>query len=147
MQDFNMKAIYNAGILCALFALSAQPVLAAGPSLQNYGTTVQYGQSSMASGTPLQGGLPASAQSGTNVVSQSTPGGYPLFNANSSAPYREKPSTPTVMDAPPAWAQGGLAPSASALLAPFGANLFHGNFAGTYSDGMNGNYVILPGDQ
>ena len=33
------------------------------------------------------------------------------------------------------------------FLAPFGANLFHGNFAGTYNDGLNGDYVILPGDR
>ena len=146
MRDFNMKAIYNAGILCVLCSLCAQPVLAAGTSLQNSGTAAaQYGGASMTSGTPLQGGMPASAQSGMNVVSQSTPGGYPLFDA--SAPYREKASTPTVMDAPPAWAQSGLSPSAAALLAPFGANLFRGNFAGTYSDGMNGDYVILPGDR
>ncbi len=145
MRDFNMKAIYHAGILFSLCTLCAQPVFAAENPLQNYSGAAQYGGSSMASGTPMQGGLPASARNGMNVVSQSTPGGYPVFD--SSAPYREKQSTPTVMDAPPAWAQGGLAPSASALLAPFGANLFRGNFAGTYSDGMNGDYVILPGDR
>ena len=145
MRDFNMKAIYHAGILFSLCTLCAQPVFAAENPLQNYSGAAQYGGSSMASGTPMQGGLPASARNGMNVVSQSTPGGYPVFD--SSAPYREKQSTPTVMDAPPAWAQEGLAPSASALLAPFGANLFRGNFAGTYSDGMNGDYVILPGDR
>lgn len=145
MRDFNMKAIYHAGILFSLCTFCAQPVFAAENPLQNYSGAVQYGGSSMASGTPMQGGLPASARNGMNVVSQSTPGGYPVFDA--SAPYREKQSTPTVMDAPPAWAQGSLSPSASALLAPFGANLFRGNFAGTYSDGMNGDYVILPGDR
>ena len=145
MRDFNMKAIYHAGILFSLCTLCAQPVFAAENPLQNYSGAAQYGGSSMASGTPMQGGLPASAKNGMNVVSQSTPGGYPVFDA--SAPYREKQTTPTVMDAPPAWAQGSLSPSASALLAPFGANLFRGNFAGTYSDGMNGDYVILPGDR
>ena len=140
-----MKAIYHAGVLFSLCVLFVQPVFAAESSLQSYGGAAKAYASSMSSGTPMQGSLPASAQGGMNVVSQSTPGSYPLFEA--SAPYREKQSTPTVMDAPPAWAQSGLSPSASALLAPFGANLFRGNFAGTYSDGMNGDYVILPGDR
>ena len=141
-----MKAIYNTGVLFALCIFYAQPVFAAESALQNSGmATTQYNSQSMSSGTPLQGGLPTSAQNSMNVMSQSTPGGYLLFDA--SAQYREKASTPTVMDAPPAWAQGGLPPSATAMLAPFGANLFHGNFAGTYSDGMNGDYVILPGDR
>ena len=149
-----MKKRYGIGMLFLLMGLCVQPVLAAESVLQQYGTatslsssatsTSAYGQP-MASGTPLQGGLPASAQGSMNVMSQSTPGSYPLFDG--SLPYQEKPSTPTVMDAPPAWAQGRLAPSASALLAPFGANLFRGNFAGTYSDGVNGDYVILPGDR
>ena len=145
MQVFNMKKIYNAGILFVLCALSAKPVLAAGPMLQNSGGTNTNYASSLSSGTPMQGSLPASAQNSMNVVSQSTPGSYPMFDG--SLPYREKRATATVMDAPPAWAQSSLTPSASALLAPFGANLFRGNFAGTYSDGVNGDYVILPGDR
>ena len=139
-----MKRIYDAGILCFLCTLCAQPVFAADTQMAGYSAAAQY-QSSMSSGVPLQGSLPASAQSSMNVVSQSTPGSYQMFDG--SLPYREKQATPTVMDAPPAWAQGKLNPSASALLAPFGANLFHGNFAGTYNDGMNGDYVILPGDR
>ena len=145
-----MKAIYDAGVLFTLCVFFAQPVLGAQSPLQQDGGAVRSGVSSaagnsMASGTPLQGTLSTSARNSMNVVSRSTPGGYPLFEA--SAPYREKASGPTVLDAPPAWAQGGLSPSASALLAPFGANLFRGNFAGTYSDGVNGDYVILPGDR
>ena len=139
-----MKRIYDAGILCFLCTLCAQPVFAADAQISGYGAAVQY-QSSMSSGMPMQGALPAAAKNNMNVVSQSTPGSYQMFDG--SLPYREKQATPTVMDAPPAWAQGKLNPSASALLAPFGANLFHGNFAGTYNDGLNGDYVILPGDR
>ena len=36
---------------------------------------------------------------------------------------------------------------ASATLPPFGANLFQGNFASTYSESVNADYVILPGDR
>ena len=140
-----MKRIYDAGILYFLCTLCAQPVFAADTQTQSYGAAAAQYQSSMSSGVPLQGSLPASAQNSMNVVSQSTPGSYQMFDG--SLPYREKSATPTVMDAPPAWAQGKLNPSASALLAPFGANLFHGNFAGTYNDGLNGDYVILPGDR
>ena len=139
-----MKRIYDAGILCFLCTLCAQPVFAADAQVSGYGAATQY-QSSMSSGMPMQGALPAAAKNSMNVVSQSTPGSYQMFDG--SLPYREKRATPTVMDAPPAWAQGKLSPSAAALLAPFGANLFHGNFAGTYNDGLNGDYVILPGDR
>ena len=61
--------------------------------------------------------------------------------------YREKSMQPSVMDAPPAWAQDNLPPAASLVLAPFGANMFQGNFAGTYSDGVNESYIIMPGDR
>ena len=54
---------------------------------------------------------------------------------------------PTVLDAPPAWAQSALRGPASATLPPFGANLFQGNFASTYSESVNADYVILPGDR
>ena len=54
---------------------------------------------------------------------------------------------PTVLDAPPAWAQSPLRGPASATLPPFGANLFQGNFASTYSESVNADYVILPGDR
>lgn len=140
-----MKRIYDAGILYFLCTICAQPVFAADTQTQSYGAAAAQYQSSLSSGVPLQGSLPASAQNSMNVVSQSTPGSYQMFDG--SHPYREKSATPTVMDAPPAWAQGKLNPSASALLAPFGANLFHGNFAGTYNDGLNGDYIILPGDR
>lgn len=51
------------------------------------------------------------------------------------------------LTAPPAWAQGPLRAGGSQALAPFGDVLFHGNFAGTYQDGLNANYVIMPGDR
>lgn len=47
----------------------------------------------------------------------------------------------------PAWAQGHYLGDLTLGLQPFGANLFQGNFASTYGSGMNGDYVILPGDR
>ncbi len=46
----------------------------------------------------------------------------------------------------PAWAQQGY-PLAPDYFPPFGANLFQGYFAGTYYEGMNKDYVIMPGDR
>ncbi len=100
MQVFDMKKIYNAGALCIMLGLCAQPVPAAELQAQSYGVSGRS-VTGLPSGTPMQGGLPASAQNGMNVVSQSTPGSYPMFDG--SLPYREKRATATVMDAPPAW--------------------------------------------
>ena len=47
----------------------------------------------------------------------------------------------------PAWALESYRPDMTQALEPFGANLFRGNFAGTYGSGMNDDYVILPGDR
>lgn len=47
---------------------------------------------------------------------------------------------------PPAWAQEPFDRSVDFLL-PFGANLFSGNFAKSYYDGLNHNYAITPGDR
>ncbi|WP_232221618.1 polysaccharide biosynthesis/export family protein [Desulfovibrio sp. 6_1_46AFAA] len=47
----------------------------------------------------------------------------------------------------PAWALDTYQPDMTQGLQPFGANLFRGNFAGTYGNGMNDDYVILPGDR
>ncbi|MDO5538162.1 MAG: polysaccharide biosynthesis/export family protein, partial [Desulfovibrionaceae bacterium] len=47
----------------------------------------------------------------------------------------------------PAWAQDRYRGDMTTGLLPYGANLFRGNFAGTYGSGMNEEYVILPGDR
>lgn len=46
----------------------------------------------------------------------------------------------------PAWAQRGMT-TASDPFPPFGSNLFQGFFAGTYYEGMNAGYTIMPGDR
>lgn len=148
-----MNKIYYVGVLCSFLGLCAQPVLAAESPISRYGvqqntmaSASNLNSGSMASGIPMQGQLPASARSNMNLAPQTSPGGYPLFEQN-TAPYREKLSRRTVMDAPPAWAQESLAPMAATVLEPFGSNLFRGNFSNTYSDGMNDDYVVLPGDR
>ena len=47
----------------------------------------------------------------------------------------------------PAWALDTYRPDMTQSLTPYGANLFRGNFASTYGNGMNDDYVILPGDR
>lgn len=46
----------------------------------------------------------------------------------------------------PAWAQRATMTSPDPF-PPFGANLFQGFFAGTYYEGMNANYTVMPGDR
>ena len=148
-----MKKLYYASVLSLMFGIAAQPVNAA-----PYGQADPTLRSAMSSGMPMQGGMPPAARQQMNVTSQTTPGGYGqamqqgMYGAGRQmAPveqtYIEPSLQPSVLDAPPAWALDKLAPKASLMLAPFGANLFRGHFAGTYSDGMNSDYVVMPGDR
>ena len=54
---------------------------------------------------------------------------------------------PAPMTAPPAWAQDAYNARFATGLAPFGVSLFQGNFAATYHEGINPQYVIMPGDR
>ena len=54
---------------------------------------------------------------------------------------------PAPITAPPAWAQSPYPPAAIEALQPFGASLFLGNFAGTWHDGLQAQYLIRPGDR
>ena len=47
----------------------------------------------------------------------------------------------------PAWSQGSYYADLNLGLLPFGASLFQGHFAGTYSDSVNPTYRIAPGDR
>ena len=136
-----MRKIRNIPLMVVLVVgMGAQALLAANqPTVIDNITGVS---------TQMQGGLPASARKNMNTVSQTTPGGYPLnqtvpggYPLNQTTPggyplqgvaspqmYMEKSMRPTVLDAPPAWAQDELPPAASLVLAPLGANLFQGNF-------------------
>ncbi|MBQ9106198.1 MAG: polysaccharide export protein, partial [Mailhella sp.] len=140
-----MKKLYYASVLALIFGITAQPVNAA-----PYGQNEPTMKAAMSSGVPMQGGMPAQARQQMNITSQTTSGGYgqgmPSY-APAEQMYMEPSLQPSVLDAPPAWALEKFDPKASLMLAPFGANLFRGHFAGTYSDGMNSDYVIMPGDR
>ena len=64
-----------------------------------------------------------------------------------AAPYRPATRQSIPMQAPPAWAQTTYPAPLVEGLQPFGANLFHGNFANTYQEGLQPEYVISPGDR
>ena len=53
----------------------------------------------------------------------------------------------TPLQGQPAWAQGSYYSDKGNYLLPFGASLFKGRFAGTYSDSINPTYRIAPGDR
>lgn len=53
----------------------------------------------------------------------------------------------TPLQGQPAWAQGSYYSDKGNYLLPFGASLFKGRFAGTYSDSINPSYRIAPGDR
>ncbi|MBQ7456202.1 MAG: polysaccharide biosynthesis/export family protein [Desulfovibrio sp.] len=51
------------------------------------------------------------------------------------------------LEAPPAWAQTSYPQDLVETLKPFGADLFLGNFAGTWQSGIHPGYTIQPGDR
>ena len=83
-------------------------------------------------------GMPAQAVMGSNgTLLASMPGQQTYLRADIGS----------TVTAPPAWAQGRYTTATSVALRPFGANLFEGRFANTFSDAASGDYVLAPGDR
>ena len=61
--------------------------------------------------------------------------------------YRPAQRQPVPLQAPPAWAQTTYPTPLIEGLQPYGADLFRGNFANTYHEGRQPQYVISPGDR
>lgn len=110
-----------------------------------------YGGSLGKSGNPSPGGSGGIQGTPATRPPSYTPGGYQreaiyqqtMYGTESAYQKEERQSMPGL----PAWALQSYAPDRTQALEPFGANLFRGNFAGTYGSGMNDEYVILPGDR
>ena len=98
--------------------------------------------SSLNKNVPFQSGIeegyanhPASLTVGTN--------GSQMFAPSVE---KESPRVETSM-APAAWAQGQYRNTSTVELHPFASNLFEGRFASTFSDTVNGDYLIGAGDR
>ena len=68
------------------------------------------------------------------------------WSANSVTNFVTYP-TQNALEGQPAWAQDSYKYISDHGLLPFGASLFKGYFANTYSDNMNADYMIAPGDR
>ena len=93
----------------------------------------------------------------TETVSSATPSAQNISSGQGKGVTSSSPSSPlystgrtlnTVrpFSGSPGWTQKETDTS-SDFYPPFGANLFQGNFAGTYYEGVNPEYVIMPGDR
>ena len=68
------------------------------------------------------------------------------WSANSVTNFVSYP-TPNSLEGQPAWAQNSYKYISDHGLLPFGASLFKGYFANTYSDNLNADYMIATGDR
>lgn len=89
---------------------------------------------------PSAQGPPLGAPQATSAVAPSPLEGSPFFRPGRAAEARDQIGTP-------AWQQPRPQPMRPDMCPPFGANLFQGRFAGTYHDGLNPDYIIMPGDR
>ncbi len=110
-----------------------------------------YGGSLGKSGNPSPGGSGGIQGTPATRPPAYPPGGYQREAIFQQAMYGQEASRQREERQPmpglPAWALDTYRPDMTRGLEPFGANLFRGNFAGTYGSGMNDEYVILPGDR
>jgi protein involved in polysaccharide export with SLBB domain len=113
-------------------------------------TALQRGTSysNLSSGTPAASRMPSGQGSGGYAI------GKPVYGApTQGALYPEPLYAPGMryndarpFTGMPAWQQQGKTPGMD-VYPPFGANLFQGYFAGTYYEGLNSSYTIMPGDR
>src|SRR5262249_8094724 len=94
----------------------------------------------------------AFAQSAVPPVATALPGKPAQLNIAEDIPKAQfvegSDSKPTPAANPtPAGRPAGTPPAASEAPEPFGARLFTGNFLRTRQDGLNGDYLVMPGDR
>ena len=132
--------------LIVLSLVLSVPAYAAEEPRQNGSS---YGGSLGKSGNPSPGGSGGIQGTPSTRPPSYLPGGYQreAHQYGQSSGYRQEERQRQAMPGLPAWAQDTYRPDMAMGLQPFGANLFRGNFASTYGNGMNDDYVILPGDR
>lgn len=138
------------------FLLLFIPLICASPSLAVENTPqnpVPYGGTLGPSGNPSPAGKGGIQGMPSTRPPSYRPGGYPreaLYQQSvqrqESALLKQERQSQTLSGLP-AWALERYRQDMTQGLEPFGANLFRGNFAGTYGNGMNDDYVIMPGDR
>ena len=106
-----------------------------------------YGGSLGRSGNPSPGGSGGIQGMPSTQPPSYLPGGYRQESLSQELPSQREERRRQTLPGLPAWAQERYRPDFLQGLEPFGASLFRGNFASTYSSGMNDDYVILPGDR
>lgn len=114
------------------------------------GTVNQQAARQQGTGTPtsgegvsVQGGNMQSANAMYPQPAQPSGG----MRVGEAEPYQPTMKQSVPMQAPPAWAQTRYPDPLIFGLQPFGANLFRGNFANTYQEGLQPDYVLSPGDR
>ncbi|ABM29599.1 polysaccharide biosynthesis/export family protein [Nitratidesulfovibrio vulgaris] len=145
-MDMKSKLFLSTVLLLAL----AAPSYAAEVSPT---TSTSYGSSMGKSGNPSPSGSGGIQGTPSTRPPSYLPSGYQkeaLYQQEiyrqelpSQREERQRQSIPGL----PAWALERYHSDKTQGLEPFGANLFRGNFAGTYGNGMNDEYVIQPGDR
>lgn len=144
MRGFDMRV--NVVMLCVVLAFAAgvAPARSTESASSPEFPRSSYGKSLDAPGGLGSGGTGNVPGVPTTFPPTYEPGGYRL-EAPSEQQERQRQEAPT--PGLPAWALDAYSPDVMQGLEPFGANLFQGNFASTYSSGVNADYVILPGDR
>ena len=106
------------------------------PSGQGTATLLQEEEARLNTETPYGPPPTPEAWQGPNIPFTSTPAYYPGQDLHTVRPFTGSP----------AWGQQPY-PLERGPFPPFGANLFQGYFAGTYYEGMNESYTLMPGDR
>ena len=138
-------------LLTLLLLALATPAHAAEDPRQNGST---YGGSLGKSGNPSPGGSGGIQGLPATRPPSYQPGGYQKSAIARQEMFRQEEAFSRqdeqqrqALPGLPAWALERYQADITLGLEPFGASLFRGNFAGTYGNGMNDDYVILPGDR
>lgn len=155
MYKFTKIALLSAAVLFpAAAAVSAQDLQegqavsqvqgSAGSSLGQ--SAVPYPSSSGGISAPVNN-LGTSRQIGANSGQVSGVQPVYAYPAAMNAPYAGGYLNAQGAGGQPAWAQGNYYADKTFTMLPFGASLFEGRFAGTYSSAINPAYRIAPGDR
>lgn len=136
-----------AGMVEAAQTTSSRQALMSG--MADGATSAQSSRSAKGNAVPGSAGVRAESANLQDANTMHQQPGRPSGSTMSgqASTYRPAVRQSIPQQAPPAWAQTTYPAPLIAGLQPFGANLFQGNFANTYQEGLQPDYVIAPGDR